>query len=667
MFRVSSTSEPVSSFPGSTGPVPCADAQSSHRPKPDVYATDESSVENMLEVLNGVKQSLKDMEIALSTGNDAVVLPESTVKEGIVKEGIVRLSGIIASIYDVLSDPKLCGKSSERRKLLDILSQKLGKCIAETHGMFILLKHLRKHPLYSCDPLSTSAETLLLSLARLTNTVHRLCSPVVTSSRDIAFFNTAARAVCVIVEAMRVLTTVVDEGMANKMQRCVTLIKEVSLLLSPYAPRGSEESLRVCCSGVVRTAVALVDEICDTNLRDPMLAPMAAGIQSVISRAADIYNRMVVFTRGTGTGRFTFVFYEDSDSSYMHDGIDMVLLGAELLERAMHASLFELRYQESIKTGSSLVPNEDLPYVEEHVKNLKLGLLYALVGACKWTNELSCGTADFLMDCINASTLASLSSLECVLRRIGTQTNQEGHPALRSLGSVAVLINRVLDQMHKNRELYSHNWDPDISGIALFPGELPRNRRVTETTATSALDALRTPFKVKKRFAASIKRIIRFIVRCIAGLFMGVYKCVESFCGLFSSRASNTGKNATLDDHDGSNTYGNDTQRTSYKEDFKSPICTHNKEDDLSENIEEKFEIESFVDLHAAFSPFATGVSHSSSLIESASLHGGSSGLVDKSKEINLCSVDDKQHTRPATTLCTPNSTEHAGESSKQL
>ena len=28
---------------------------------------------------------------------------------------------------------------------------------------------------------------------------------------------------------------------------------------------------------------------------------------------------------------------------------------------------------------------------------------------------------------------------------------------------------------------------------------------------------------------------------------------------------------------------------------------------------------------------------------------------------------DDKQHTRPATTLCTPNSTEHAGESSKQL
>lgn len=508
----------------------------------DLRTLNGDSLKYMLKVLGNAEKSLADIStdveiVAWSTehGQESPLLDDW-------KRGIREVSDIIDNAKDVLGGILNLSSgedlSIDRSRDIMSLSPKLSRSVVVVNGMYSTL-YMCGGPVYSNYSISINTENTILSLSHLTNTIHRLCGNTeITSCKDLALLNTSTRALSVVAESLHQLAMVVGEEMADRIHRCVMMVVEVSLLVSPHTPISSVESLRSCSVVIARSAAMMSKEVGSINVSDSGLLHLANGLKSVVDYAVDVYVNMLEQVSAEGEGTNEPVSYSDFMQSYSQllgfDTSNVMHIRSELLEAILHASLFELRYLESVNGNNSISKSlHENGAIERHIRKMKLSLMYALVGMCECADTGDSRAEDrLIMDCAGEAALCSLESLERILRCLDEQPLSKKHrPALRSLECVATLVNRALDRLDEKRKLYWHNWNPGVSGVVLFPEELPKNRKLLKTTAGSSLDALRKSFEevVENRFIA-FKKIMLAVIGCIVGFFVMIY---ELSVGLF--------------------------------------------------------------------------------------------------------------------------------------
>ena len=526
--------------------------------KTEFYTLSEAALKSMLSVIDNVENSLQEIlnDIAIfECSNVSVELSGHPQPSGL-KCGVNAAKRVVDNARDVIGGIlKTCNRgfnlSSYNTWSHDILSlsPKLCGCIVEMHTMYSTLYN-GDGSVYHNYSLSINAENAIMSLAHLTNTVHRLCCEKVSaSSKDIALLNTSTRSVLVITESLRQLAMLVNQEMADRIQRCTMLMASASLLVSPFTPTGCVSNVKPCAADVVRSAKILANDVGYTSMRDTTLVPMANGLKSIIEYAVGVY--ISVHER-------VFVGSEKERSSaapMSYEGLlltplkksdertgDVLFVRTELLEAVLHASLFELWYLDSSHNERTL--EEKGATIERHMRDLKWSLMYALVGACECSfSENSDVVNELIMGCVSDASYFALESLRHVVNSVDNQpfSHEEKKRALKSLGSVSTLVNRILDRLDGKRELYSHNWHTEVSGVMLFPGELPENRRLLQTTAKSSLVALRESFEVKKGpLLDSVCGVLKAIIACIVKLLVWILSFSDYVVSCMAGRSEDT-------------------------------------------------------------------------------------------------------------------------------
>ena len=521
------------------------------------------ALRHMLSVVDDVEKSLSEIlgDITICESAKSVSGEQDDCTPSYYwRNGIDKVKRLMASSKDVIGGIlKACGGpidlSSDSTWSYDIasLSPKLCGCIGIMNKMYATLYN-EGSSVYDSYSLSISAESAIMSLSHLTNIVHRLChGKPSASSHQIALFNTGMRSVSVITESLRQLALLVNQEMADRIQRCTMLMAEASLLVSPFTPKCSVSDLKQCTANVVRSAKTLADAVGYTDIRNTTLIPMANGLKSIIEYATAAYINVHdgVCSRNEKGGRTAPIPYnKDLLPSHLKCNAltsDILFVRAELLEAELHASLFELRYIENSRNKKA--PEDKSSSIERHVSDMKWSLMYALIGVCECSVQENSSAAvnSLIMDCASDAAHCALESLRRVVDNVDSQPflPEDKKRALRSLGSVATLVNRTLDRLDGKRKFYSHNWDAAVSGVTLLPGELPEDSKLLKTTAQSSLDALRgEPFKVVSDPLDLAREVLRAIVAAVVRLCLWLWSlcklCSDHIVSSMTKRSEDT-------------------------------------------------------------------------------------------------------------------------------
>ena len=527
----------------------------------DVRTLNKSSKRYLLRVLADAATNLKDVESRLDAFGDAGGAAGSPPSAYVIilRRRLQEVGNIVVDAECGLSKLDPC--VSSQKWLHQVLSPLLRSSVSKMSEMLMALWHTEAYSLFSPSGISVSLESTILSLSHLASAVDRLGNdPVDTSRRHVCFINTATRASAVIAEAMHEIAAVVTPEYADRVHRGIMMITEVSRLVSPYTHADSVVDFCHYSSFIVRSAGGLMQEIHDANVREKTLIPVVKGLRSIIASAVYVYwstlEQMLLEKEGL-ISKLKVVFREDvkktakgllshSKEPYKNVSLDCkAFLRMGLIECMLYTSMFERKYLKLCAKSGALISNMESDAVKGHIKDMKLGIRHALVGSCEYTGEIGNGvTEDPFLHSVHMFALHSLQKLECILQCLDSQTIERGQyeALLHSLESVAVLLNRALDRLDNGRELYNHHWDPEVSGVVLLPGELPRHRKLFKTTAKSPIGAMMMRYRVKRGLLGVLEQVIAFVieyvVRLCAGICELIKKLVYNFACLITTNSS---------------------------------------------------------------------------------------------------------------------------------
>ncbi|MFV9839124.1 MAG: hypothetical protein AB8U44_03815 [Aaplasma endosymbiont of Hyalomma asiaticum] len=595
--------------------------------KADIKTLNNSAKVYLLRVLGDAEASLKDLERRLETfeaTEEETGLPTASYVEILRKK--------VQEVRDILVGAK-CGlerlepSCSSEEWLHQVLSPQLRSSVSKISEMLMALWHTESCSICGNDSFSIFLESTILSLSHLASTIDNIGhSPVETSGRHLDFMNTATRAAYVIAESMREIATVTSPEFADRIHREIMLVTEVSSLVSPYTRPHSIVDFCHYSSCIVCSAGALMREVPDANIREQARVPIVNGLKSIIAAAVYVYwstLEQMLIEKEVLISELGILFHEGSRRThkgllsyskkpYENGAECVVFLRMELLECVLNINMFERKYLKLIAESGALISNVESDAVKGHVRDLKQGMLYALIGACEYTGRIGDGmmTETSLLHSIYISALYSLQSLECVLQCLGSQTIKKDQNAalLRPLGSVAALLNRALDRLDESRELYNHNWDPVVSGVMLFPEELPKNRKLFKTTAKSPVEAVILSYRVKRGFLGILKQAIELVIECLVKLCTGIYGFIKLVCNFILCIANRSRK--TISQH-GVALDSLSMSSVCVTEELTHDLCDldHEKKTSVTSGIIDRERIqehEAFSDLHSEFCPLDT-------------------------------------------------------------